>query len=407
MPRSSSVQKHHEAVGCPGPSVGAMACFSLPHTLHTLIETIIMSELVLAESRQPDSHVECSSGLKDDESIRDVFTDCLRDEKNVGRSSCPHKAVDDILTLNLGGTTTVQTLRRTLTIVEGSLLAARFSQNWQHSLPRDSQGSIFIDYDPGLFMPLLDYLRSLSAASTHLQRGILPITPSFSDVINEAAFRTMVDSLLLTNVLYNYEVHRYENEMFRMVTQEVPIFDYTMACTNRGSPDAPSCVSYCLGRPVRGLGDCHTRRVQAFDVVCDLSTVTPDTRVVVGWTVREPVKDKSRLQSIVYDTKLQTLKWIRKEGKWTRGETLALNQSGETVSVRCCIRLGTNELEWYVDEVLVALTNASLPDGKFKMTHGLLHVGVVHAEPDTSEWVPYIKVYSSGRCRFSAIELED
>ena len=366
-----------------------------------------MSRLVLAESRQPDSHVDLFSGLKDDEGIRDIITDCLRDGKNVGRSGCQHEAADEILTLNIGGKTTVQTLRRTLTIVEGSLLSARFSPNWQHSLPRDSQGSIFIDHDPDLFMPLLEYLRSLSASSTHLQRGILPITPSFSDIVKEADFRIMVDSLLLTNVLYNYEVHRYENEKFRMVTQEVPIFDYTMACTNPGSPEAPSCVSYCLGRPVRGLGDCHKRRVQAFDVACDLSTVTPDTRVVVGWTVREPVKDKTRLQSIVYDTKLQTLKWIRKEGKWTRGETLTINQSSETVSVRCCVRLGTNELEWYVDEILVASTTASLPDGKFKMTHGLVHVGVVNPEPDASEWMPYVKVYSSGRCRFSAIELED
>ena len=50
----------------------------------------------------------------------------------------------EVLHLNVGGDLTA-VLRRTLTSVEGSMLASRFSGRWDDSLERDRDGNFFID----------------------------------------------------------------------------------------------------------------------------------------------------------------------------------------------------------------------------------------------------------------------
>ena len=50
----------------------------------------------------------------------------------------------EVLHLNVGGDLTA-VLRRTLTSVEGSMLASRFSGRWDNSLERDRDGNFFID----------------------------------------------------------------------------------------------------------------------------------------------------------------------------------------------------------------------------------------------------------------------
>ena len=50
----------------------------------------------------------------------------------------------DVLHLNIGGNLTA-VLRRTLTSVEGSMLASRFSGRWDESLEKDRNGNFFID----------------------------------------------------------------------------------------------------------------------------------------------------------------------------------------------------------------------------------------------------------------------
>ncbi|GKY98838.1 hypothetical protein MPSEU_000839800 [Mayamaea pseudoterrestris] len=320
-------------------------------------------------------------------------------------------ANDDVLTLNVGGKATVQTLRSTLTFVEGSVLAARFKPNWEHSLPRDKNGNIFVDQDPDLFLPLIGYLRQLASSPNILSRGVLPMTPTFGDAKTEAAFRSMIDSLLLTNVLYNYEVQRYENDKFVTVTQSSSILDYVMDCVHPTGSTPPSCVSYCLGRPFRSLGPCHERKVQAFTAVCDISSLNAGTRVVVGWTFRGPdsVNGTTHLiKSIVYDTKLRTLKWIYKDGKWMHGKALRLSYTdASSVAIQCSMPIGTRDLEWYIDGAFVASTSQAVRHGDWKAAHGVWHLGVELPEHSNYEWTPYIKVYASGRCQFSHVELED
>jgi hypothetical protein len=65
----------------------------------------------------------------------------------------------DVLHLNVGGSTNVAVLRRTLTHFEHSMMATRFSGRWDDSLEKDKDGNFFIDEDPEVFMILLNFLR--------------------------------------------------------------------------------------------------------------------------------------------------------------------------------------------------------------------------------------------------------
>ena len=65
----------------------------------------------------------------------------------------------DVLHLNVGGSSNVAVLRRTLTHFENSALAARFSGRCDTSLEKAKGGNFFIDQDPNVFVPLLNYLR--------------------------------------------------------------------------------------------------------------------------------------------------------------------------------------------------------------------------------------------------------
>lgn len=65
----------------------------------------------------------------------------------------------DVISLNVGGTR-MDVLRRTLTQVEGSLLATKFSGRWDDSLEKDRHGNFFIDQPFDLFEMLVNILRS-------------------------------------------------------------------------------------------------------------------------------------------------------------------------------------------------------------------------------------------------------
>eukprot|EP01023_Acetabularia_acetabulum_P027976 TRINITY_DN26475_c0_g1_i1.p2 TRINITY_DN26475_c0_g1~~TRINITY_DN26475_c0_g1_i1.p2 ORF type:complete len:306 (-),score=50.62 TRINITY_DN26475_c0_g1_i1:167-1084(-) len=66
---------------------------------------------------------------------------------------------EQIVDLNVGGTF-VSTCRSTLCLLEGSKLSQMFdSEEHFRSLLRDSQGRIFLDYDPEVFLPIVNYLR--------------------------------------------------------------------------------------------------------------------------------------------------------------------------------------------------------------------------------------------------------
>jgi len=67
----------------------------------------------------------------------------------------------DVIHLNVGGSTHVAVLRRTLTHFEHSMLASKFSGRWDDSLEKDKDGNFFIDAIPEEFVKLINHLRNL------------------------------------------------------------------------------------------------------------------------------------------------------------------------------------------------------------------------------------------------------
>ncbi|KAL7537239.1 hypothetical protein ACHAWF_005703 [Thalassiosira exigua] len=73
----------------------------------------------------------------------------------------------DVIQLNVGGTTNIAVLRRTLTQFEGSMLATKFYGRWDDSLEKDRDGNFFVDEDPEIFLRLINFLR-LRSKRPHL-----------------------------------------------------------------------------------------------------------------------------------------------------------------------------------------------------------------------------------------------
>jgi hypothetical protein len=65
----------------------------------------------------------------------------------------------DVLHTNIGGTKTT-VLRRTLTSVPGSMLAAKFSGRCEDSIEEDKDGNFLINQEHSVFHPALKYLRN-------------------------------------------------------------------------------------------------------------------------------------------------------------------------------------------------------------------------------------------------------
>jgi len=111
---------------------------------------------------------------------------------------CP--ADTDILTLNMMGEESVQVLRRTLTLVPGSMLAAMFSGKW-HSASCDSKGRIFLNHSPKIFRPLIEFLQAKEIELPGFERS----SPSEEDFESPQLFRDflgMVEYYGLTEAMY-------------------------------------------------------------------------------------------------------------------------------------------------------------------------------------------------------------
>ncbi|KAG5176311.1 hypothetical protein JKP88DRAFT_171266 [Tribonema minus] len=83
----------------------------------------------------------------------------------------------EILIINVGGAK-LFVKRSALTHVEGSKLARMFSGRWDHVLPRDHSGRIFLDLDINWFHPITNLLSELSggAAADELQLPVMQLS---------------------------------------------------------------------------------------------------------------------------------------------------------------------------------------------------------------------------------------
>ena len=108
----------------------------------------------------------------------------------------------DVLYLAVGGKAVIKILRRTLTSVPGSMLAAKFSGRWDDSLEKDKNGNFFIDQDYSLFYPMINYLRNQSnGTETYPPRSPI-LKDSFGEGNTLADFYRMVEYYGMTDGIY-------------------------------------------------------------------------------------------------------------------------------------------------------------------------------------------------------------
>eukprot|EP00930_Biecheleria_cincta_P059146 TRINITY_DN44903_c0_g1_i1.p1 TRINITY_DN44903_c0_g1~~TRINITY_DN44903_c0_g1_i1.p1 ORF type:complete len:352 (-),score=70.90 TRINITY_DN44903_c0_g1_i1:8-1036(-) len=127
----------------------------------------------------------------------------------------------DPVKLNVGGETTLEVSRETLTQCQGSFLASAFS-NWDQ--PKDSQGRVFIDFSARLFVPLVDYLR---ARRTECNAAALAQPPSFSDHDDERNFCAMLQHFGILDWVFHQEP----------IVFKLDLADFTYAMLPQQSPD--------------------------------------------------------------------------------------------------------------------------------------------------------------------------
>jgi BTB/POZ domain len=106
-----------------------------------------------------------------------------------------------VLYLNVGGAV-INVSRKTLTQVEGSMLASLFSGRWDDSVEKDRDGIFFINQPPDLFLPLVDYFRDKLCEAPSSPCVDSPDYKDFAAPKKYAAFLRMVEYYGLTPGLY-------------------------------------------------------------------------------------------------------------------------------------------------------------------------------------------------------------
>jgi hypothetical protein len=138
-----------------------------------------------------------------DERERELETATQGFEREKTDLGCGNYQPSDVLHINVGGTV-MAVLRRTITSVEGSMLASRFSGRWDDSIEKDRDGNFFVDQPFELFLPMINYLR-YKACDTPLTN---PVWSPEQDVFGDSnykqydAFKRMVEYYGMTPGIY-------------------------------------------------------------------------------------------------------------------------------------------------------------------------------------------------------------
>jgi len=126
----------------------------------------------------------------------------------------------DVIPLNVGGTC-ISVLRRTLTQIEGSMLATKFSGRWDDSLEKDKDGRFFIDQPIALFLPLIDYLRDRACETPLSGHPDLLL----EDNTSTKRFNRMVEYYGMTLGVYPIGIYRLANSTTRTLVAEHPDYE--------------------------------------------------------------------------------------------------------------------------------------------------------------------------------------
>lgn len=169
----------------------------------------------------------------------------------------------DVLSLNVGGAR-IDVLRSTLTLIEGSMLASRFSGRWDDSIVKDPDGKFFIDQPRELFQPLVNYLRALSCETALASCAKSPV---FNEKDTQQDFYRMIDYYGITLGVYPVGFFRIQSPASNppVLVQSGPLY----------SVDSENWCTYCL-LPYRGNKD--VRYPRSFEVVLDKHSTAQ-----IGW----------------------------------------------------------------------------------------------------------------------------
>ena len=131
---------------------------------------------------------------------------------------------NDVLHLNIGGTKAT-TLRKTLTSIEGSVLAIKFSGRWDDGMEKDNEGNFLIDQEYFLFNHILNYLRNKANGT----EKYYVLQSLYIEGRNGDLYR-MVEYYGLTNGLYPTKLN--QKHMLLPHGHHRPIKSYEVKCTS-------------------------------------------------------------------------------------------------------------------------------------------------------------------------------
>lgn len=134
---------------------------------------------------------------------------------------------NDVIQLNVGGTI-MTTLRRTLTYVEDSMLAARFSGRWDDSIEKDKNGNFFIDQPIDIFLPMIDYIRTKQNQTPLTDTPQSPSSKDFSNGRKYADFQRMVEYFGVTLGIFPVQVVNYCTESNDSVAESGPVSSFKL-----------------------------------------------------------------------------------------------------------------------------------------------------------------------------------
>jgi BTB/POZ domain len=132
------------------------------------------------------------------------------DSKQSNQGDHKNPCGKDVLHLNVGGSKHIAVLRSTLTFVEGSMLATRFSGRWDDSLEKDGDGNFFIDQPPDLFIPMIEFLQCKTKETLHHLNIPFPTVGDFGGSFDRfTKFANMVEFYGMTNVVLPPTIHSF------------------------------------------------------------------------------------------------------------------------------------------------------------------------------------------------------
>ncbi|GAX24652.1 hypothetical protein FisN_21Lh244 [Fistulifera solaris] len=252
-----------------------------------------------------------------EEELQKSFDRLEKEKKSLGCGNA-----SDVIHLNVGGTL-VATLRRTLTHVEDSMLAARFSGRWDESIEKDKDGNFFVDQSAGLFLPMINYIRNMQNQTPSTSP---PRSPTYSDFANTHKdyddFIRMVEYFGVTLGIYPVELVDYtaDDKEHIMVTGSSSLLNATFS-------EWKICGIVPTG---------HTRRVKGFEV-----KIGDAVNLQIGW-IEGPVGTNTDVSSHSVSVLLD----VARGGISCNGHFESISASLQNGTFVRCKNYGK---EWFID----------------------------------------------------------